>query len=268
MNYRYPNKFLIPILLIMAASIGSAQYYGINEKIETEDLESTLISGDGMLRVGHGEGWVNHSSEFIYSMCGNRHWLCSNDVVPECRGNCADEYIEAAIDIPSTGYYVIYAYVAAWPDSANIVGNRTCAKEDRFEGSHWFLAWDNATLLDKVMDNGGEMNVERDYLWSMYPYDTYCGQFAMDTVILGMVRCDCNDLCDPSDCDFPREEFFLTAGEHTLYLKVAEEYSLIDWLMVSGVDGHSGRIFTVTELSQSVQSGNGHRVLPPAAGGS
>lgn len=230
---RYLQSILSVCLVLMTASATFAQYT-VNQKIEAEDLEATDIDGNSWLRTGHGEGWLDHSSDFIYAMCGNRHWLCDSRVIERCKWSCADEYVEAPIDILTTGYYVIYAYIAVWSDSATIPGNEGCEHESKWEACNWFVGWDDPTVLDKIyVDQNWNVPVEQ--MWSFYPYDTFCGQFALDTVIMGHEREDCAD-ADPRGCDFPTEEFFLIAGEHTLYLKVADEYALIDWIMVSGVD--------------------------------
>jgi hypothetical protein len=239
--------------LLMGVNILSSQWwppaYATNERIEAEDLEFNSITGTSWLTVGNGIGWIPHPdstdidstyagpwypSEFVYARCGNRHWLCDDRVVDHCEGYCADEYLSIDVDIPEDDYYLIYAYVANWSDSAAIIDNRGCDHGSKFECSAWFIIWDDLASLDKVVDAGGEMNVPRDFVWKTYPYDVYCGQFGLDTVIVNWERGDCY-LGIPIDCDFPPEQFYLTAGTHTLYLKVAEEYTLIDWLYVAKV---------------------------------
>ena len=226
-------------LFFIGGSLLRAQY-AINERIEAEDLyDGRVLCGGGVdwLRVCHGEGWANHPSDFIYAMCGNMHWLCDYRTIYRCQYSCADVYVSAEITIPETGDYVIYAYVANWADSAVIESNAGCNREDKWECDGWFLVWDDPIKLDKVMDVGGEMNVyfEGDYwpfLWATHPHDTYCGQFGLDTVTVGKNRMYCPNE-DPRGCDFPGTRFHLTAGKHTLHLKVAAEYTLLDWLWVA-----------------------------------
>ena len=234
------------IILVILLSYLQAQY-GINQKIETEDLyEGRVVIGDDApsgagvdwMRVSRGEGWVPHPtiadewypSKFVYAICGNRHWLCDTRTIERCWDLCADVYIAATVDIPEEADYIVYAYVANWADSAVIEGNEGCEHDWKHECSAWFVAWDDPGLLDKIL--GDEYyNVPREYIWKTYPYDKFCGRFDLDTVSLGNDKTDC-PASDPRDCDFPAARFHLTAGEHTLYLKVAEEYTLIDWLCV------------------------------------
>jgi len=234
--------------------------YSINEMIEAEDLEATDLTGNGWLRVSHGEGWpdLDHPSDFVYAMCGNRHWLCDYRTIPRCLYKCADEYIEASITIPEDGDYVIYAYVANWADSAVIEGNRGCDNDGRWETGHWYVAWDDISLLDKA---DPYETLPNDYMWSIYPYEVFCGTFALDTVHIGNTRIQCPNE-DPTGCDFPRAIYNLTAGEHTLYLKVADEYTLIDWLWVAkdgdpAPEALPGRLWKPSAIERKVNKPEG-----------
>lgn len=246
------EKVIVLGILLLGVAFLSGQWwpttYNTNERIEAEDLDFHSISGTSSLTVGNGIGWIPHPdstevdsaydgpwypSEFVYARCGNRHWLC-DDRVPPCEDYCADEYLAIDVDIPEDGDYLIYAYVANWADSAGIVDNAGCFQTGKWECSAWFIAWDDLELLDKVVDAGGEMNVPRAYIWKSYPYDRYCGHFDLDTVIVDWERGDCPG-STPIGCDFESEWFYLTAGTHTLYLKVAEEYTLLDWLYIAKV---------------------------------
>ncbi|UCD38429.1 MAG: T9SS type A sorting domain-containing protein, partial [Fidelibacterota bacterium] len=175
-----------------------------------------------------------YPSEFVYSRCGNRHWLCDDRTVEWCVDQCADEYLSVDIYIPTPGDYLVYGYVAIWSDSAVIEDNRGCDHGSKFECSAWYLNWDDIDAMEKVQDAGGEYNVPADYIWKTYPYDEYCGAFGLDTVILNHDRSEC-DYGDPTGCDFESAVFNLTAGIHTLYIKVAEEFTLLDWLYVAKV---------------------------------
>jgi hypothetical protein len=245
-------KYLaIIIVLIFTASTLSAQYT-TDEKIEAEDLEIESISGTSWLTVGNGEGWIPHPdsgvvdtatwegpwypSEFVYARCGNRHWLCDDrdGIVEWCIESCADEYLEVEVDIPETGDYFVYAYVANWADSAADDDNRGCGRGDKWECCSWYISWDNLDALEKVETSPGQWNVPADYIWKVFPYEVYCKQFALDTVIINHDRSECL-YGDPTGCDFDPEMFYLTAGTHTLYLKVGEEFTLLDWLYVAKV---------------------------------
>jgi hypothetical protein len=224
--------------------------FNTNEKIEAEDMEYNSISGTDKLVIGNGIGWIPHPdstnidstydgpwypSEFAYARCGNRHWLCDADVVEWCNGYCADEYLSADVDIPEDGYYLVYSYVACWSDSAVLVSNRGCDHGAKWEASAWNVNWDDIDAMDKVLDGGGELNVPRDFIYKIFPYDLYCGAFNLDTVIIGHDRSEC-PLSDPrSPCDFESAQFYLTAGTHTLYFKVSEEFALLDWIYVAKV---------------------------------
>ena len=222
-------------LFFMGGSLLHAQY-NINVRIEAEDLyDGRVLCGGGVdwLRMGHGEGWANHPSDFIYAMCGNRHWLCDYRTVYHCQYQCADVYVSAEINIPETGDYIIYAYVASWADSAVIETNAGCNREDKWETGHWYVAWDDVSVLDKPNQ---DETLPKDNLWSIFPHNDYCMTFGLDSVILGLDRLDCpGGAGDPRHCDFPVEKFNLTAGKHTLYLKVADEYTLLDWIWVAKV---------------------------------
>ena len=233
------------ILFLIFISLTHAQYT-INQRIEAEDLyEGRVIlddapnTGNDWLRVSHGEGWVPHPtnpeewypSNFIYALCGNRHWLCDYRTIIRCLYSCCGVYVSVPVTIPEEGDYVIYAYVSVWSDSAVIAGNRGCDHGSKWECCAWFVAWDDVGLLDKVMGEE-EYNVSTEYLWKVYPYQQFCGRFALDTVSLGHEIGDCPGR-NPDFCDFPGTRFHLTAGEHTLYLKVAEEYTLLDWIWVA-----------------------------------
>jgi hypothetical protein len=248
------RAIIFSLFLCLTLFVSLEAQYNINEKIEAEDLyESRVVAGSDApagegtdwLRVGHGEGWVPHPteveewypSEFIYVICGNRHWLCNYDVVERCWEACADVYVSATVNIPEEGDYIIYAYVANWADSAVLVDNRGCGRDDKQECGAWFLAWDDPGKLDKVYA-GSEWNVPKDYIWKTYPYDEFCQQFDLDTVSLGHDKLECPGT-DPRECDFPATRFHLTAGEHTIYLKASEEYTLLDWLWVAK-DGDPG----------------------------
>jgi len=242
-------RFLVFLILCYLLTINftlQAQYK-VNEKIEAEDLyEGRVVIGDDApsgagidwMRVSRGEGWVSHPSipeewypsKFVYAICGNRHWLCDSRTIERCWDLCADVYLGATVTIPEEAYYIVYAYVANWADSAVIEANRGCEHSSKHECSGWFVAWDDPGLLDKVL-SVSDWNVPKDYLWKTYPYDKFCGHFDLDTVSLGNDKTDCPG-SDPRSCDFPATRFHLTTGEHTLYLKVAEEYTLIDWLCV------------------------------------
>jgi hypothetical protein len=232
--------------LLIFLSFLHAQY-GVNQRIEVEDLyEGRVVIGDDApsgagtdwMRVSHGEGWIPHPSnagewypsKFVYALCGNRHWLCDTRTIERCWELCADVYIAATVDIPAEADYIVYAYVANWADSAVIEGNEGCEHPDKHECSAWFVAWDDPGELDKVL-GGDEYNVPKDYIWKTYPYDKFCGHFDLDTVSLGNDKTDCPG-SNPNGCDFDATRFPLTAGEHTLYLKLAEEYTLIDWICV------------------------------------
>ena len=202
----------------------------VNAKIEAEDLQSS----SSCISVSHGPGWVNHPSNFIYGTCGNRHWLCDYRVLFACQYNCCNEYVSVPVAIPVTGEYLVYAFVANWPDSAGIVGNRGCGRSDKQECCGWFVAWDTLSALDKVLESAGTENVPKERLWKTYPYNRYCGRFALDTISLGSDKTDCPG-GDPRECSPAPTKFTLNAGTHTLYLKVAEEYTLIDWLYIAKV---------------------------------
>jgi hypothetical protein len=229
MNRRVLLTAVLALALMQVAPDVLAQFK-VNAKIEAEDLmrSSTCIS------VSHGTGWVNHSSNFIYGTCGNRHWLCDYRVLFECQYLCCNEYVAVPVEIPVTGNYFVYAFVANWADSAGIVGNRGCGRTDKQECSGWFVAWDTLSALDKVLESAGTENVPKKRLWKTYPYNRYCGRFALDTISLGSDKTDCPG-SDPRECSPPPTVFTLTAGSHTLYLKVAEEYTLIDWLYIAKV---------------------------------
>jgi hypothetical protein len=238
-------------LFVLVIAISSLQaQYEINQKIEAEDLYDNRVvigsddpSGGGVdwMRVSHGEGWIPdptgvdewYPSKFIYALCGNRHWLCDGRTIIRCWDLCADVYVGAQVNIPEDGEYLIYAYVANWADSAVIENNAGCDHSSKYECSAWFVAWDDPGLLDKVMIVDS-YNVPKDYLWKTYPYDVYCGQFGLDTVSLGYEKKDCPGE-NPRGCYFPGTRFELSAGTHTIYLKISEEYTLLDWLMVSKV---------------------------------
>jgi hypothetical protein len=237
-------------ILLLCVPILNAQY-AVGEKIEAEDLEISGIEYDCLL-VGHGEDWIienypdGYPSNFIYGISGNAHWLCG-DYAPErmpnrCKSDwytgdehCCDKYVSVPIDIPETGDYVIYAFVMNFPDSACLIDNRGCEHKTKWEGGSWFLAWDDPTELDKLQTSGGDWNVAGDlrktYHWMVFPYEVYCAKFNLDTVIYGKSRNDCK-LSSPIGCDFPPEKFNLKKGNHTLYLKVAYEFTCIDWLMI------------------------------------
>lgn len=230
-------------LFLLWGNVVNAQY-SVGEQIEAEDLWENRVfipeEGSGnpnldMLKVSHGEDWgsqeLNHPSNFLYPMCGNRHWLCDYRVIDRCYYLCCDVYVPVPITIPEAGDYVIYAYVANWADSAVIERNAGCNREDKWECSGWFVTWDDWGLLDKVW-TGSDWNVPEEYYWPTYPYNKYCGRFDLDTLSVGYKRTtDCENE-DPRECNLPVTVFNLTAGEHTLYLKVADDYTLIDWLMV------------------------------------
>lgn len=275
---RFGRMLILLPVLVTCLSAQFAVRYEINEKIEAEDLTMERISDTQWLTVGNGIGWVFHPdsvvvdtpnydgawypSEFIYSRCGNRHWLCDERVIEMCTDHCADEYVSAEINIPEDGYYVIYAYVANWPDSANIDDSRrTCFHSSKYEASSWFIAWDDIGYLDKVQDAYGEWNVLKEYIWHAYPYDEYCGHFNLDTVWVGYARGDgCGPFDDPNGCDFPTHQFPLTAGTHTVYFKVAEEFTLLDWIMVSRVSdpppaAEPGRPYETVEIYHEPLSG-------------
>lgn len=221
-------------IFLHLASVSYAQFqFNVNEKIEAEDLEVTDIAGNSWMRVGHGEGWLEHPSNFIYAMCGNRHWLCDDRTILRCQFACADVYVSMPITIPEEGDYVIYAYVASWSDSAVIEDNRGCDRGDKWECTGWFVTWDDVSLLDKVLGGGGDWNVSHDYYWATYPHNTYCGRFDLDALSVGYNRSEDCQFGDPRDCELPTTIFNLSAGEHTLYLKVADEYTLLDWLYVA-----------------------------------
>jgi len=239
MKTSYYVILLFLAFVLLGETVSQAQY-SINEKIDAEDLweNRALIPEQpngqknyDWLRIGHGEGWADHPSDFLYAVCGNRHWLCDYRTVPRCMDKCADSYVEVPIIVPEDGDYVIYAYVADWADSAVIEENAGCNRTDKWECSAWFLVWDDVGLLDKVQA-GDYWNVSKEYIWKVYPHNTFCDSFALDTVALGYERMDCPG-GDPRECDFPGTRFNLTAGEHTLYIKVAEEYTLLDWIWVA-----------------------------------
>lgn len=233
--------------ILLCVSTLTAQYT-TNEKIEAEALESHSISKTSWLTVNHGEGWVPHpdsvvddisvytgewyTSEFVYARCGNRHWLCDDRTIDRCVDQCADEYLEVDVDIPEDGDYIIYAYVAIWADSAVIEDNRGCDHGSKWECTNWYVWWDELSALEKI---GDPANVSADYIWTTYPFNSFCGQFGLDTVSLEYDRMDCEPYgnpVDPVDCDFPAYRFYLTTGTHTLYLKVGAEFTLIDWICV------------------------------------
>jgi hypothetical protein len=220
-------------LLLLWGAVSQAQY-SVNEKIEAEDLyEGRVVCSGGTdwLRVSHGEDWtdLDHPSNFLYAMCGNRHWLCDYRTVPRCQYACADVYVSASITIPEEADYVIYAYVANWSDSAVIEGNRGCNRNDKWECAGWYIVWDDVGVLDKPSQ---DETLPRDHAWPIYPHDRYCGEFGLDTVSINHDRTECPG-GDPRGCDFPGTRFHLKAGEHTLYLKVMDEYTLLDWLLVA-----------------------------------
>jgi hypothetical protein len=204
--------------------------FKVNTKIEAEDL----VRSSSCISVSYGKGWVNHQSYFIYGTCGNRHWLCDYRVLFACQYVCCDEYVSVPVTIPTAGEYLVYAYVSNWSDSAGIVGNRGCGRSDKQECCGWFVAWDTLSALDKVLESGGTENVPKERLWKTYPYNRYCGRFALDTISLGSDKTDCPG-GDPRECSPLPTTFTLDAGTHTLYLKVAEEYTLIDWLYIAKI---------------------------------
>jgi len=242
--------FNITVLVLMFVMTSLHAQYEINQKIEAEDLYEDRVvigsddpSGGGVdwMRVSRGDGWVPdptgveewYPSKFIYAICGNRHWLCDTRTIIRCWDKCADVYVGAQVNIPESGEYLVYAFVANWADSAVIEGNEGCDHSWKFECSGWFMAWDDPGFLDKEM--GDEFyNVSIDHLWKVYPYDAYCGQFGLDTVSLGYEIGDCPGR-NPRECNFPGTRFQLSAGTHTIYLKISDEYTLLDWLMVSKV---------------------------------
>jgi len=227
---RFLTAVITGMLMQFVPDVFAQFQYRVNTKIEAEDL---VRSGSG-LRVSHGSGWVNHPSNFIYGICGNRHFLCDYRVIFECQYNCCDEYVSVPISIPATGEYIVYAYVANWADSAGIAANRGCSRTDKWECSAWFVAWDSPSALNKVKDVNGNDNVPKEYLWKTFPYSKYCGRFDLDTVSVGYDRTDIPG-GDPREYGFPPTIFPLTAGNHTLFLKVAEEYTLLDWLYIAKV---------------------------------
>ncbi len=218
------------ICMLLQTLPGAYAQFAVNTRIEAEDLTRS----GGCIRVSHGEGWANHPSNFIYGICGNRHWLCDYRVIFDCQYNCCDEYVSVPVSIPSSGDYLVYAYISNWADSAGITANRGCNRTDKWECSGWFAAWDTLSALAKVKDANNLENVPKPYLWKTYPYNKYCGRFDLDTVSLGWDRTEVPG-GDPRYYGFPETAFSLTAGTHTLYLKVAEEYTLIDWLYVGKV---------------------------------
>ncbi len=142
----FEKKKYVALLVFMLATGLQGQFatrYNINEKIEAEDLDITRLGNTQWLTVGTGIGWVAdadsivtdlpgwtgdwYPSEFIYSRCGNRHWLCEDDrVIERCAGECADEYIEMDVNIAADGFYILYAFMASLSDIATIEENTGC----------------------------------------------------------------------------------------------------------------------------------------------
>lgn len=236
--------------VLISGTLLRAQY-AVGEKIEAEDLAISGVEYDCLV-TGHGEGWIiegfpeGYTSDYLYAISGNSHWLCGDydpdRMPPRCEtdestgdDHCCDKYVSIPIDIPEAGDYVIYAYVMNFPDSACLTDNRGCGHKSKWESDAWHLTWDDVGLLDKIADSGGNMAVagpDRKYfLWMTMPYEKFCGKFGLDMVTLGKDRADC-PMSSPVGCDFPAEVFALSKGLHTIYLKVAYEFTCIDWLMV------------------------------------